>query len=173
MANRSSDTGQAVERSAVRGVNRSDSEAATFLSLLEGQAAIYDRLSGLVTRQRALIAAEDPSRLLAVLGERQSVTRELSASAERLGAIQERWEELRARMTDDQRSRARDFLRRIEERLREITAADGEDARRLAVRKQRVAETLRSLAPRGAMLSAYGAPRASSTGVLNRMEGGG
>lgn len=147
------------------------SDVETFLSALDAQMAIYDRLGKLVARQRRLIASEDPSPLLTLLGERQAVTRELAASVERLGPIQATWDALRDRMSDEQRTRARELLHRMRSFLREITTADGEDTRRLEVRKRCVADALRGMAPRGAMLSAYGSPRRTTTGALNRMDG--
>ncbi len=154
----------------VSGADPSDVE--TFLDLLDRQMLIYARLGKLVVRQRELVASEDPAPLLALLAERQEVTRQLAELSARTEPYQSRWEGLRGEMSESEQVRARELLGQIRVFLRDILEADGEDTKRLEVRKRRVADALGGLAPHGAMLSAYGQGRATSGGALNRVDEG-
>ncbi len=130
--------------------------ADAFTKLLDDQLGLYERLARLVDKQRELVAGEDPTPLLALLAERQQLTERLSAVAERIGPLPERWERFGAELPPERRSHCAKVLGRIQKHLRDIIAADGRDVRRLEVRKKKVARELGGISTHGAMLSAYG-----------------
>jgi hypothetical protein len=145
------------------------SEPADLVQLLEQQRAFCTRLRHIGSRQRTLIAQDDPAPLLALLGERQKVTSELAALGTRLKHVAEN---TRATVNEDpeHRQRAQALLAEVQESMRQLLDADTEDVKRLTVRKSAVSSALRSISTHKQMLSAYGPHAATRRAGLDRMD---
>lgn len=132
------------------------------LELLREQASLYARLEQFAASQRKLVRDEDPAPLLALLADRQRLSAELTGIANRLTAARESWNEFRQRLAPAQRKEADDLVRGASDSLRRVIESDEQDARLLAIRKQRVQHDLRETRTTSQAIAAYGS-RAAGT----------
>ena len=128
------------------------------LELLREEAALYGKLNEHASRQRSLISGDDMGSLLAVLGDRQRLSVELTKIGTKLASVRKAWEHCVTQFNTSQRAEAERLVVEIAERLRSVIESDEEDGRLLSARKQAVGETLRATHATGQALSAYRAP---------------
>jgi hypothetical protein len=133
-----------------------DSDA--FMSQITEQVGLCRRLKRMTAGQRELITQEDTSRLLSLLSDRRKLTDELAGLYGSFGPLQLRWQQIRESLSSEQREEAGRLIDELRGALREILAADSEDAKLLEVRKARVSNAMSELPVGQAMLSAYGRP---------------
>jgi len=125
------------------------------LELLREAASLYGRLESCAARQRALIAHDDMSPLLALLAERQRLSGELARVSSRLAPVRERWADYKRGLAPRVREEAEGLLEGIARHLRRAMELDEEDARLLSAKKQTVAHALRSTRSAQSAMSAY------------------
>lgn len=147
-----------------------DTDGDALVSSLESQTRIYQRLRQLVAKQRALVSVEDPSELLALLAERRKVTDELNGLTDGIGRFSKRWARARSSLSAEQRRRVDRLVTESRSTLKEIMAADTEDSRILAVRKDRVATALTEIPAERATLSAYGRDATATATIVDRTD---
>ena len=153
-----------MERKSDAGVNMRDGGAImpeaeafgdTYLSLIEEQAEVCQRIARTADGQRGLISGDDPSALVALLADRQKLTNRLGVLSGRVGMMQARWRELREVVPEAQRRRAEGLARRIAETLRDVMERDEEDVQRLRVRKLEAERELSDVSRERGALDAY------------------
>jgi hypothetical protein len=139
------------------------------LAWLEEQSSLFGRLESLASKQRTLVSQEDTGPLLALLGERQRLSSRLTQLGSRLEPIRRNWNDVRGRLSGDQRSAADRCLAESRKRLQRIMDSDEHDARVLAARKQNVAQALRGTHDSRCAVTAYRVPpdRALASGCLD------
>ena len=125
------------------------------LRLLREQAASYNRLEALCTRQRSLVSEDDVGPLLALLVDRQKISDRLTQIAARLAPVRCEWAAFRTSFTPVQRAEADQLLGDAGDRLRRIIEHDEQDARILSGRKQAVCDALRTTHSTSQAISAY------------------
>ena len=133
------------------------------VALLEEQSSLFARLELLASKQRALVAQEDTSALLSVLGERQKLSNRLTRIAADLEPVRREWPVVRSRLSVSQRAAAERHLSESRQSLHRIMESDERDARVLAARKQTVACALRGAHETGRAVTAYRVPAGRST----------
>lgn len=129
--------------------------------LLLEQRDLYRRLLGLAGHQRALIASDREEELLAVLGERQTIIDRLGVLAERFRPIQQKWPQVRARLSAEQSSRIDELLTEINGMLAELVEHDKQDAVALADRKAATASAVQGVKRVKQARAAYAAAQSS------------
>lgn len=120
-------------------------DANELLSLLSEQRDAYHELGRLAERQRALITADEPEQLLAVLAQRQKVLDRLTAMADRVRPYQEQWQALRPGMGAEVGDQVDRLIAEIRQTLSVILEKDEADARLLAARKGSTARSMGAL----------------------------
>ena len=143
-------------------------QPAAVLELLQEQATLYGALEQLAGRQRQLITRGESEMLLTVLGQRQQLTDRLQTVAQTLGPVRQAWSAYRDGMDSVDQARAEELLRTIQTRFERVRAADEQDAKLLAARKQAVAGGLQQAQAGRAAISAYQTGD-GSTGRLNQV----
>lgn len=126
--------------------------------LLETQTSLYGQLDALSDRQRTIIDEDDADRLLAVLGERQTIVDRIAMTNRDVEPVRAAWERLLERVRSDWRA---DIARRLEGLsvlAGRIARRDDEDRQRLASKRDAIASELASLATGKKAASAYGRP---------------
>ena len=108
------------------------------LDLLREQARLYARLEGRALRQRELIVSGRSGPLLALMAERDQLTRELQVIAERLRPVREDWASFRGQLTAEQRAEAEALISGSAANARRVMERDAEDSRLLATQKKLV-----------------------------------
>ena len=139
------------------------------LDRLGEQAALYERLEFIATKQRAAVAGNQNDALLAMLAARQEVSNRLLTLGQALAPVRRDWAAHRERMTADQRQSAQTLLDRTAGHLRRVIDRDEEDARLLSARKLLVQNMLQSTHATTQALSAYRVPR-RRTARLNHVD---
>lgn len=143
-------------------------EVEVMLDLLRRQGRLFDRLSALADKQRALIANEDTQPLLRILAERQKLTGELEGIGRAMAPWRAEWGRARAALSAEQRAEVDALVEGMNGRLESLLQSDEEDARRLQVRKQRVGDELRATRSNRQALSAYGRSTAGTGSSFDR-----
>ncbi|MCG3180684.1 MAG: hypothetical protein BIFFINMI_03047 [Phycisphaerae bacterium] len=129
--------------------------AEELLDLLHRQHKLYQELHRLAQQQRSLIAAEDPSGLLAILSSRQRLIDQLSRINSRLEPVRADWKRIEQRLSTEQRKTAGRLVEQVGQLLAEILAADEADSRTLSARKAATGEQIRNLAAGSQVQAAY------------------
>ena len=156
-------------------VKNAASVAQEFLTLLERQVALYERLKGAGAHQRKLIVGDDTPRLLAVVSDRKKLTDELQVVSSCLAEVRRSaGDGLRSQLSAQECRQADALLTEAREALGALIGTDAEDVKLLATRRAQIAESLRAVTQRRAALSAYGTPKAMRSGpavpILDRMD---
>jgi len=138
------------------GEHRDEADAERVLALLERQRDLYRRLKDLAARQRQVVTAQEPERLLEVLAERQRHVEVLSCVNEELRPIRDRWPAIHARMTPGQQERATALVKDVQRTLAGILEGDEEDARLLSARMSTIRQEALGLAACSRANAAYG-----------------
>ena len=125
------------------------------MSLLHREDAVFRRLEGLAARQRDLVVGSDMQPLLGLLTDRRRLSAELTEITRELAPVRRQWATVRSRLAPSERAEADELISQAGRRLRRLMAGDEEDARKLAVRKQAVAQTLSETGSAACALSAY------------------
>ncbi len=112
------------------------------IRLLEQQRDVYHQLRELSSRQRSVLAGDQPEQLLSVLRQRQEHVATLAKLNEQLAPFRRNWEATYADLPDEHRARASTLLQEINGLLCVILRTDQEDGALLAARKQSVAAEL-------------------------------
>ena len=130
------------------------------------QRDLYQRLHRLAQRQRRLIAGEDPTALLSLLSQRQTLTQSLVELGERLAPHRRDWAASCATLDPTQRGEVQGMVDEVSDLLGRIISADEEDARMLSARKAKTAADLTAFRGGRRAVSAYasaeGRPEASA-----------
>lgn len=132
-------------------------------ALLTLQRDLYLRLGELAQQQRALISADQPEVLLAVLSERQTIVNRLARLNEQIAPHRRNWDVTYAALDAAQRDTVTALLNEINGLLRTILSTDAEDQAHLAARRQQAGRELDGLNRRREATSAYAGP--SGTGL--------
>ncbi len=122
-----------------------NAETQQIVKLLTAQRDLYGLLGRLADRQRSLITGNDSEKLLKVLAERQKVITALGQVTEALKPYQQRWQEIRGRMSSVDLSVVDELVAELQKRLASIIAKDEADVQLLAARKETAAEDLKSI----------------------------
>ena len=134
------------------------------LELLRTQASLYARLEQFASSQRRLVGDEDAGPLLSLLADRQRLSAELTGVASRLAAARGEWPAFRDGLSPARRAEADELVRGASESLRRVIESDEQDARLLAIRKERVKRELRETHTTGQAISAYGCGGSPASG---------
>ena len=135
---------------------------------LREQAALYGRLESIARRQRRLVTDDDPTPLLALLADRQSLAVEMSRAAERFEPMRRDWPCVREGLSSAQRAEADAQQGEIRHSLQRVLASDEQDARVLAARREAAARELRATHSSAAAISAYAPGRGAM--VVDRLD---
>ncbi len=130
------------------------------MTLLSEQRGLYERLAELSARQRPLIAGDEPEQLLALLSDRQQLVDRLQRIGRRLTPYQQRWPEVRARLTQEESAEIDALVSAVNGLLVTILERDQADAEVLAARKAattRAMEAVKHSRHAGAAYQAAGA----------------
>lgn len=122
---------------------------------LRRQAQVHDRLAALSTTQQSLVRADDPSPLLSLLNERQTLVNELAVIHRRLTPVRAEWGRFRSRLNPARRREADALVDRARTALARLIERDEQDARVLAARKQMTARALSTTYRRREAVAAY------------------
>lgn len=125
------------------------------IRLLTQQRDLYTRLQGLSTRQRDLVASDQPEQLLTILRERQSLVTSLARINDELSPFRQDWNNLYDQLPDEARAAASSLLDEINQMLQVILKTDQEDGAMLSARKEAVATELRDVGGGRAANAAY------------------
>jgi hypothetical protein len=120
-------------------------ETEDVIRLLSAQRDLYALLGRLADRQRGLITGNEPEQLLKVIAERQRVLAALGKVTERLRPYQQRWQELRGRMSGEQLAAADALVKDMQRELAAIIAKDEADVQLLAARKEAASQSIAGL----------------------------
>ncbi len=150
---------------------RSEQNGQPFLDRLQQQASLCSRLGQLARRQRELVSKEDTQSLIALLGDRQKLTDDLTTMYEGFGTLQEQWDNVKHTLDQGDRQHAETLINAVRSTIHNVIESDVKDAGLLEVRKRGVADALQAVPTGKAVLSAYGAPGRNESGVrLNKMD---
>lgn len=155
------------------GNHRDEADAERVLALLERQRDLYRRLKDLAARQRQVVTAQEPERLLEVLAERQKHVEALAGVNEELRPIRDRWPLIHAKMTPGQQERATALLQDVQTTLVGILEGDEQDARLLSARMSTIRQEALGLAACSRAHAAYGevANTGQAGGLLDHTDG--
>ena len=128
------------------------------LGLLRQQAGLYARLESCAARQRSLVTGDDVGPLLALLGDRQRLSEQMTRLGERLAPVRRNWSRHRQELAPADQAEAERLLKETQARLQRVIEGDERDARVLSVRKEAVARTLRATHTTTQAISAYHLP---------------
>ena len=115
-------------------------DAAELVSLLTEQRDLCVRLLSLAEHQRSLIIDDKPERLLEVLADRQRLFDRYTGLSKRLQPYQQRWREIRPRLSTEKAWLVEQLLSEVNTRLSAVLANDQEDAELLLARKNSASE---------------------------------
>lgn len=138
------------------------SHAHRLIALLERQLALVERLERLAAGQGSLIRSGESEALLALLAQRQAVMDEFLAGQDELGPLAE-W---MPRFDKPIRGRIGRLIESVTGRLTDVLRRDEDDRSLLAGRRDRAAETLRTVRSGHRAQKAYAGTRA----VTNRFK---
>lgn len=138
--------------------------------LVRNQRDLYRSLHRLAERQRRLIAADDPSALLSLLSQRQSLTRSLVELGQRLAPYREDWPATSESLDPSHRREVQDMLDEARDLLGQIIAADEEDARLLTARKAKAAADLTTFRSGRQAVCAYASAARGGADRPNRFD---
>lgn len=138
--------------------------------MIRAQRDLYRDLQHLAGRQRRLIAADDPGALLAVLSQRQQITRSLVELGDRLAPYREDWPAACQALPPVERREVREMLDEVSDLLGRIIASDEDDARLLTARKTQIAATLGSFQGSRQAVGAYASTARTSAAAVSRFD---
>jgi len=139
------------------------------LKLLRRQRDAYRELQRLADRQRRLIAQDDPSELLTVLGRRQKLTQELVVLGQELAPHREDWSATCVGLDPGDRKDAERMLAEASALLGRIIQDDEQDARLLLARKTQTATQLGTVRGERRAVAAYAATASQAASRLDRI----
>lgn len=122
-----------------------DQDLDALIDLLTEQRDLYVELKAQAGHQRDLITGDAPEQLLSVLGERQRLLDRLLALSNDIRPYQERWDQVRRTMSDDQDRQVARLVRQVNTILSEILQQDERDAQLLASRKSTTAQKVEAV----------------------------
>lgn len=138
-------------------------EAEDVIRLLGAQRDLYALLARLADRQRGLITGNESQQLLKVIAERQRVLSALGQIGERLKPFRERWQEVRGRMSPQERTTVDEVVADIQRQLAAIIEKDEKDVQLLAARKETATQSMKSIKRGREAGAAYAAAAAAAT----------
>ncbi len=124
-------------------------------TLFRDQAEVLQRMKRLVQRQRQAVVQDDPEALLSLLKQRQAVMEVLSEMGGQIKRVRAHWESQRASLSPHDRAQASRHFDEIAKSFEDILAADAQDVRMLAAKKQLIGNTLRTTHTMAHAVSAY------------------
>jgi predicted DNA-binding helix-hairpin-helix protein len=116
----------------------------------------YEKLKELAERQRLLISRGQSEALLEILAERQKLVNGLSDINRHMAGVRRDWDEIKAQMTEPQRSEAESLVTQVGQALQHILASDEADSQTLSNRRDQVGQSLTALRTKGVAATAYG-----------------
>jgi len=138
------------------------------MDLLRRQRDLYVCLRRLADRQRRLVADDDPTALLSLLGDRQRLTRELLEVGRHLSPYRESWPATRASLEPSDCREAERMVAESGALLQRIIEDDEQDARLLSARRTLTATRANGLRSERAALSAYASAVGQSGGRFDQ-----
>ena len=147
-----------------------DSGGALVLSLLRKQRGLYADLSNLAQRQRSLIAANNTTGLIALLGDRKKLTDSLVQVGKQITPHRKDWPSALAKLSPELRKEADSVLVDVGIILKKIKELDEKDARVLSTRKAKVAESLKGVQTQRTAVSAYASAASPANSRINRLD---
>jgi len=126
------------------------------VELLRSQLTFYEKLKELAERQRLLISRGQSEALLEILAERQKLVNGLSDINRHMAGVRRDWDEIKAQMTEPQRSEAESLVTQVGQALQHILASDEADSQTLSNRRDQVGQSLTALRTKGVAATAYG-----------------
>jgi hypothetical protein len=148
-------------------MNSNTRHSTRLIELLQRQVALYEQLAVMSRRQRDLIATDDPQDLLALLGQRRQVVSGLAALDGQLAPLQVYWREYRDEMPAAERRTVEALLQQASTTLKNVLAADAEDAQRLVARKENTGREMNQLNTGRQAFNAYRATAATAPARVN------
>ena len=130
--------------------------ASVLLSNLERQLVLFGRLDQLAERQSKLVSAADTKPLVAILGQRQQITSDLTALTHKLPKSSSASPPGSGQWSDSDRQRANEMLARIREHLKKLIKRDAVDARILSMRKSQTQAGIAAMHSGHQAVTAYG-----------------
>ncbi len=146
------------------------SSGAIVLTLLRKQRGFYADLSKLAQRQRSLIASNNTTGLIALLGDRKKLTDSLIQVGKEMTPHRKDWPSALAALSPEMRKEADSLLVEVGIILKKIKELDEQDARVLSTRKAKVAEDLKGVQTQRTAVSAYASAAAPTNGRVNRLD---
>lgn len=125
--------------------------------LLERQRDVFQQLRTLADRQRTLVAQDDPTPLLTLLGDRQRLVDDLTRCNFLLGPYRRNWSALMTKLGETERSAVEELLVENDRILGSILTTDQRDSETLRSRQEATAALLTRASGGGPARRAYAA----------------
>lgn len=130
-------------------------DAACLAGLLERQHEVVAALTDLSRRQGERIDAGDDDGILSILAERQPLVEEFSAISARLLPFRAAWERHLSTLAPAQREQVHRRAELVSSLAAALAARDEADRRRLAARRDELADELAAMGTRRGAIAAY------------------
>lgn len=133
--------------------------AARLVRLVERQHGLFVTLEGLSARQRAAIDAGESDDLLRVLGERQTIVDQITATGEEISPFHERWDELLRSLNADDRAGLARRVAELQDLSQRVAQHDERDRLALETRRAALVEDIAGVVKSRGAIAAYGGQR--------------
>ena len=133
--------------------------SARLVRLVERQHGQFTTLAGLSDRQRAAIDAGDSDELLRVLGERQTIVDQITATGDELAPFQRRWDELIRALNADDRAALSQRVAELQELSQRVAEHDERDRLALETRRAALVDDIAGVVKSRGAIAAYGGQR--------------
>lgn len=145
-------------------------DATEVLDLLNRQLGLYVKLREMGKHQEKLISKDDPTALLGLLSERQSVVEALAKLDTEMAPLRRDWQTIAPTLPAEARGRATRAFQQSRQLLEAIIAADQRDSTLLSTRRDSVGSTLRTIDAGRQACAAYGSAVAPEARYMDQMD---
>lgn len=130
--------------------------AARLVRLVERQHGLFVTLEGLSGRQKAAIDAGDSDELLRVLGERQAIVDQITATGEEIAPFHERWDEMLRALNAEDRSTLSKRVAELQDLSQRVAQHDERDRLALETRRAALVDDIAGVVKSRGAIAAYG-----------------